>query len=110
MRLMETVCGLPLMRGRLETWLETCPTSSAEFLDIRDEHERHFYEQHEKRIYSSGARASAFGKMNPRIAGYQEQRVRANRPLYRRESGHCRPCHFCRAWAVVRRRLAGETA
>src|SRR5437899_5728858 len=45
--------------------------SSVEFLDVRrseiGEHERHFYEQHDKRIYSSGERASAFGEMNPRI-------------------------------------------
>ena len=46
------------------------------------EHERHFDEQHEKRIYSLGARASVFGKMNPMILGTQEQRVRANHPLH----------------------------
>src|SRR6266487_4146079 len=54
-----------------------CLTSSAEFLDIRrseiGEHERHFDEQHEKRNYSSGERASAFGKMNPRITGHTRE-------------------------------------
>jgi len=64
----------PLVICPFRAHAEACPTSSAEFLDIRrseiGEHERHFYEQHEKRIYSSGERASAFGKMNPSITGY----------------------------------------